>query len=61
MHVAVWDPSSCYVKGHLVGTVNLAVWVVSTGYVEVQLVGTGECGAMGYIERLFRGLFGGPC
>ena len=39
--------------------VNVAVWAVSIGYGEGQLVGTGECGAMGCIERLWRGTVGG--
>jgi hypothetical protein len=39
--------------------VNVALWAVSSGYGEGQLVGTGECGGVGFLERLWRGTFDG--
>ena len=53
VNVAVWTISSGYCEGHLLALVNVAVWAVSSGYVEGKLVGTGECGVMGFIERLW--------
>jgi hypothetical protein len=30
----------------------VAVWAVTSGYVDGDLVGSGECGTMGFNERL---------